>query len=233
MTNDFEQQYAEVRKKENRMYSDSEVLQLPKIRPSHNYSNEWQIRERSARRLVTHLEKKKTTLRILEIGCGNGWLSFQMSAIRNSSVIGLDINTDEVRQAQRVFNRENLKFMHGEFNGNIFKGGKFDCIVFAASIQYFPLLQQTLNDCLTLLATDGEVHIIDTYFYTSAECQRAATRTAKYYSSIGFPEMAENYFHHTYGDLRDFKYRVVFNPFDLLKSVISRQRQFSWIVVKA
>ena len=72
MTIDFEQQYLAVRKRENRIYSDSEVSCLPEIFSSHDYSEEWKVRKRSAKRLITHLEKKNRPLTILEIGCGNG-----------------------------------------------------------------------------------------------------------------------------------------------------------------
>ena len=67
--------YLASRKKENRIYSDEQVVQLPFIEPTHIHYHEWQVRKRSALRLIHYLEKKNKPLSILEIGCGNGWLS--------------------------------------------------------------------------------------------------------------------------------------------------------------
>jgi ubiquinone/menaquinone biosynthesis C-methylase UbiE len=232
MTIDFEQGYSAVRKKENRIYSDSEVSRLPEILSSHDYSKEWKVRKRSAKRLIKYLKRKNRPLTILEIGCGNGWLSFQMSAIKYSEVIGVDINLEEVMQAKRVFKKDNLNFVHGEFDQAMFEDLKFDCIVFAASIQYFRSLKEIINDCLNLLAKEGEIHILDTHFYATKEREHAVARTISYYSSMGFPGMAENYHHHTYNDLKTFRYKIVSPPLEIISSLIRRERNFHWIIIK-
>ena len=69
----FEKIYIALREKENRLYTDDQVEQLPFIKSSHIHSAEWAIRKRSTARLLNHLKKSRRQLTILEIGCGNGW----------------------------------------------------------------------------------------------------------------------------------------------------------------
>ncbi len=113
----FEERYIALRRKENRIYSDKEVFQLPDIDVQHQHYKEWMIRKASVKKLINFLKKKNQSLKIMEIGCGNGWLSSQLSKIENSEVTGLDINLTELKQAERVFkNNHRLKFVYGEIN---------------------------------------------------------------------------------------------------------------------
>ena len=138
---DFEKLYITLREKEGRVYSDEEVKALPEIRETHPHYNEWQIRKQSSLRLISYLQKKQQALKILEVGCGNGWLSHRLSGIQRSHVIGSDINFTEIQQAAGVFqNISNLHFIYGHIESEIFEERQFDVIVFAASIQYFTSL---------------------------------------------------------------------------------------------
>jgi hypothetical protein len=68
----FEKLYITLREKENRLYTDDQVKQLPLIPSSHVHSAEWVIRKRSTARLLNYLRKRRIQLSILEAGCGNG-----------------------------------------------------------------------------------------------------------------------------------------------------------------
>ena len=128
------------------------------------------VRKQSMKRLMLWLEKKNRSLKILEVGCGNGWLCNQLAQIKNTEVTGLDINSAELQQAKRIFrNNARLKFIAGEINSPILADKKFDVILFAASIQYFPSLKQVLNNALQHLNESGEIHILDTNFYKREE----------------------------------------------------------------
>jgi SAM-dependent methyltransferase len=112
---------------------------------------------------VEYLALRNKTLSILEVGCGNGWLSFQLSSIPGSRVLGLDRDLHVLRQAARVFRQQpNLKFMCGDFYSDIMTGLTFDTIIFSASIQYFPSLHEILSASLLRLKEKGEIHILDT-----------------------------------------------------------------------
>ena len=230
---DFETIYVQLRQKESRIYTDDEVAQLPFISPTHVHYKEWLLRKESSRKLVDHLKKKKKALDMLEIGCGNGWLSGKLATISGSRVIGTDINFPEIQQAASVFqNVPNLHFMYADAEQGVFKEKKFDTIVFAASIQYFESLSETITGTLKLLKPGGEIHIIDSPFYSPAELKAARLRTTHYYESVGFPEMADCYFHHCYHDLENYNYSILYDPKAMLNKFLRNKNPFPWISIQ-
>jgi ubiquinone/menaquinone biosynthesis C-methylase UbiE len=230
VSNDFEDLYFAVRRRENRIYSDGELACLPEIDARHVHAEEWKVRRRSAIRLIDYLQKKHRSLRILEAGCGNGWLSAKLAGIPGSYVTGLDVNQIEIIQASRVFVKDNLEFVYDAFNEDTFEDEKFDVIVFAASLQYFQSAQKTPELALSLLNKGGEVHIIDTHFYKTEEMAKADERSRSYYHSLGFPQMADHYFHHSIDDLAGLKHHILLNP-DSMISLLAKRGPFHWITV--
>lgn len=228
---DFADLYIDVRYKEKRVLSDGQVMFLPDIEANHVHFKEWQTRKRSAQRLIDYLMAKNKPLNILEIGCGNGWLSSKLLTIKGSKVTGLDINEPEIMQAKRVFQKDNLKFICGSFNPEMFLNERFDIILFAASIQYFPSVKSILERAFLCLNKNGEVHIMDTNFYKPNEVADAAKRTEEYYEMLGYPEMAAHYFHHAINDLLPFYHKILFNPKRLINK-ITKKDPFYWVVVK-
>lgn len=229
----FETLYIHLREQEGRIYTDEELANLPKISDTHSHYAEWQMRKHSSQKLITYLKKKNKPLDILEIGCGNGWLSHRLSALPQSKVIGIDINFLELQQAARVFqNIANLHFMYVQAEAGVFKEKKFDTIVFAASIQYFASLSETINRMLRLLKPGGEIHIIDSHFYLSSDLSEARHRSVLYYESAGFPEMAAYYFHYSLEDLKDFEVEVLYNPGSWANSFTKNKNPFYWISIK-
>src|SRR6185437_4430468 len=89
----FEKQYIQVRSLEGRLYTDQELLHLPDIEPGHPHFREWQTRRRSTRRLLRYLSTRRASMDILEIGCGNGWLSHQLAELPGTRVTGVDIRS--------------------------------------------------------------------------------------------------------------------------------------------
>jgi 2-polyprenyl-3-methyl-5-hydroxy-6-metoxy-1,4-benzoquinol methylase len=228
----FEKRYIECRMREQRVYNDEQVNRLPDCTSSHPHYREWQLRKRSADKLIRYLSAKKTSLQVLEIGCGNGWLSHQLSQLPGTRVTGLDVNFTELQQAARVFNNcRGLKFVYGDIDSGIPAGKQYDIILFAASLQYFRSIGGILDDCLQHLAPGGEIHIIDTNFYPRKELTAAKERTRSYYASLNMPEMAAHYFHHTIEALAQFDHRVLYDPASW-KNRFSRNRlPFHWIMI--
>lgn len=209
--NDFSDKYIEIRTKENRILTDLEVEKLPYTENSNPNHKEWRIRKQSSDKVFNYLKNKKKTLQILDIGCGNGWFSHMLSQIENSKVIGLDINSIELEQASRVFNKENLQF----FYGDIFEiyaefENQFDIIIFNASIQYFEDIKNVFSKANTFLKESGEIIIIDSPFYNLNEIEDAKKRTFDYYSKLGVPELAKYYFHHNITDISHFE--IIYKP---------------------
>jgi len=204
---------------------------LPDIDAADVHYHEWKIRKRSSEKLVEHLEKKNKPLKILEVGCGNGWLSSKLSAIPNTVVTGLDVNEIEISQAKRIFKKDNLEFIWDSFDPARYAERRFDIVVFAASIQYFESLKVTLQNTLSCLSPNGEIHILDSHFYKPGKVVDALKRTADYYTEIGYPEMAGYYFHHTLDGLRRFNYKTLYDPGHIINR-INKRTPFYWIMVK-
>lgn len=226
---DFEELYIAVRQQEKRIYTDEQLQLLPDI--DHIYYDEWKIRKRSSERLTEYLTKKDRSLKILEVGCGNGWLSAKLADIPNTKIIGLDINQVEIDQANRVFKKDNLEFVYDSFTESTFENEQFDIIIFAASLQYFPSVVNVMKQALVMLKKGGEVHVIDTPFYTPDETGKATQRSQQYYASLGIPEMAEHYFHHAISEFWGFKYEILFNP-KLILNTILKKGPFYWVCIR-
>lgn len=229
----FEKKYITIRCMENRLYSDDEVAQLPDISPDHTHFTEWVIRKKSSHRLIHYLTGKKKRLLILEAGCGNGWLAHCLSEIPHTEVIGLDINFTELQQAARVFSdNAHLSFIYGDIASGILQDRLFDVIVFAASIQYFPCLSETLSNCLEHLKPGGEIHLIDSPLYDTRNIEAAKERSFEYYDSLGFPEMTDYYFHHDISCLQEFPHKILQNPNSILNKLWGTKDCFYWICLK-
>lgn len=232
--NDFEQQYIRLRQQEGRLYSDEEVAMLPEVLETNRHKQEWRLRKKSAERLINYLRKKNKPLKILEVGCGNGWLSHQLSKVDNTTVVGLDINFTELQQATRVFEAQpNLSFFYGSLQSPVLHTTQFDIIVFAASLQYFPSLTEIINTALLHLKRDGELHILDTPFYTNDEVSFARQRSQSYFNDIGFPEMIHYYFHHSLKSLKAYHYECLYNPHSITNKFYKNKSPFYWIRIKA
>jgi hypothetical protein len=60
-------------------------------------------------------------------------------------------------------------------------------------------------------------------------------RTLKYYTSLGFPEMASKYFHHTLEDFKYLRYNYLYNPNSLKNKlsgfIFEKDSPYPWITV--
>lgn len=228
----FASHYIELRKNEGRVYTDREVNLLPDVDSFHIYYEEWQVRKQSCNRLLKYLGQKQKALSILEIGCGNGWLSAKLATIKNATVTGADINSYELDQGTRVFgNIPNLNFVYGDLENEIFEGQAFDVIVFAASVQYFPSLKKILNKALQHITLQGEIHIIDSHLYKPEAVEAACKRTTQYLTSIGFPELSDCYFHHCMDDIKIFDYKILHDPNSWLNTFSRQKNPFYHMVI--
>jgi len=229
----FNELYIALRLKEERIYSDNEVALLPKVLPSHRYFKEWNVRRHSLDKLLRYIRMKGHICNILEIGCGNGWLSAKLAIVARGNVTGIDINIVELEQARKVFAKApNLRFMYGDIRSGMLQDQRYDLIVFAASIQYFPSLDEILKVALNHLTLQGEIHILDSHLYRFNEIAEARQRSKKYYTQMGFREMSGYYFHHSIEDLRPFSFFMLHNPHALKNKLTFHKSPFHWVVVK-
>ena len=202
-----EQLYLDVRRREGRVLTDDQLRELPNVTNPPELAREWRWRKRAFRRLDKYLNNRfpNKLIRILDLGCGNGWMSnllAQNALLR--SITALDLNEAELQQAARVFRRYNLQFVYGNILKNGLPEQSFEVIVLAASVQYFPQLKELIPALKKLLTANGEIHIIDSRFYAGPEEAAAAKkRTEAYYGKMGVPEMADFYHHHLWQEAQE------------------------------
>lgn len=204
----LEENYFQVRQKEGRILADEEVILLPQVRPGNPYQKEWKVRTISLNIIVNYLRshQNQSSAKLLEIGCGNGWLCNRLFQA-GFDVSGLDVNTRELEQAARLF--PSIPFYYAD----VFHApelGKYDVILLVASLQYFSDPQKLIQHLKqNHLNQSGRIIIGDTLFYTQNQKDAAKKRTLNYYTSLGFPEMAEFYFHHNKDFLREFSFTTL------------------------
>jgi len=237
--NDFEQMYLSLRKKEDRLYTDEIVKSLPKIPANHVLEREWLVRSISSEKLISYLKRSSSCNKILEVGCGNGWLANKMASELSADVLALDVNETELLQGARVFPSGLLSFVYGDVNRLNLKDIHFDCIVLGSCIQYFQDLEALIRHLVSLLNPSGQIHIIDSPIYSSNEAVIAAKeRSLAHFTSLGYPDMTHFYFYHTKRQIGIFNYKILKNP-KSIASIIKRRvfkatyPVFPWIMIKA
>jgi ubiquinone/menaquinone biosynthesis C-methylase UbiE len=233
----FEELYIKVREKEKRIFSDKEVLELPYVKNKHVHFDEWAIRKSSFEKFKKSLSTRNISLNMLDIGCGNGWMSDKLSEINNSTVIGVDANRYEIEQAQRVFNNnKKVQFVYGNILENTLDNReRFDIIVLAASIQYFADINILIKKLFSLLNPKGEINILDSPLYNKKNVDKAKAASLNYYTNLGYPAMAEYYHLHLWEELEKFNFKIRNRSFldrFLLKIFKTKHNYFPWIVIR-
>lgn len=203
----FQQQetlYLRARRAENRVPEDDWVRQLPHTPAGSTYHREWQMRKRSFHRFQRYLNRQfPSTMRLLDLGCGNGWMSNRLAENNQWEVWAVDVNAVEMEQGARLFGRQNLHFYYADILQNPLPDQHFQVIVLAASVQYFPDLKKLIQTLKKALLPGGEIHLIDSPLYPDATSRAAAAdRTRSYFEKIGVPEMAAFYHHHWWEEVQ-------------------------------
>lgn len=229
---EFALKYMSARKKEGRIYPDKSLALLPEIKKKHPFFKEWNMRKKSTNRVLNYLKTKEKPLKILDLGCGNGWFSNQLTQIKQSTIYAVDITAAELYQASRVFKKPNLHFVYADIfalEAEVLNG--FDVITLNGCIQYFQDSEKLINQLNKKLNTNGEIHIIDSPFYKTSEIVEAKKRTETYYANLGFPEMANNYYHHSNAILKGST--VLYSPKkSIFKRIFSsKDTPFYWIKI--
>ena len=86
-----------------------------------------------------------------------------------------------------------------------------------------------------MLRDNGEIHIIDSPFYSDSEVDNARKRTVEYYRAMGFSEMANNYFHRSWDELSEYNFEILYQPSSLTskfrKLFFIKDSPFPWIKI--
>ena len=231
----FEENYLEIRKSEGRLYNDAIASKLPWIDSAHPLSLEWRIRRKSAERLTQYLSRRKTES-ILEVGCGNGWLVRYIHQQLEIPCCGIDVNESELLQASRIsIGNPDLLFVYGDIFSNAFRDLKVDVVVLASVIQYFNAPDDLVRRLRSMLNPAGQIHILDSPFYSHAEMAAAQSRSRRYFNERNASEMARHYFHHSWDALKSFAYSLAYDPRSIsnrLSRQISSDSPFPSIIIE-
>ena len=176
----FIRDYEKVRKAEGRGSDDPEFyLSLPYRDRTGRNSWQWAIRARTftyiERRILPALVAKMSRpLTVLDLGAGNGWLSYRLASLGHRPVaVDLQINAFDGLGAA-VHYRRSLPTLFPRFQAELdrlpFGNGQFDCAIFNASFHYSENYDRTLAEAIRCLRPGGTILIADTPSYSREEC---------------------------------------------------------------
>jgi SAM-dependent methyltransferase len=173
----FRSAYAAHRVDEGRAYALRDLLTLPYLRTG-PHSRQWAVRARTfdafARRVLGRASHTKRSLRVLDLGAGNGWLSYRAALlghhptavdIRDDTADGLGVASAYFDHLAAPFDRVCASFAELPFTA-----GTFDVAVFNASLHYALNLHGVLVEVVRVVRSGGRIVILDSPFYmTEAE----------------------------------------------------------------
>jgi SAM-dependent methyltransferase len=195
----FISEYQLIRAAEGRGSTQAEYyLGLPYEDLSGRNSDQWNIRAHTfqtiEKRILTPLAKfNGRPLRILDLGAGNGWMSYRL-AIRGHFPIAVDLLTNSFdglgaaihysTQIHPLFPR-----VQAELDWIPFASSSFDVAIFNASFHYSEDYQRTFAEALRCIRPGGSVVIADTPWYEKEDSGKrmVAEKHDRFASIYGFP----------------------------------------------
>ncbi|HUA83801.1 MAG TPA: class I SAM-dependent methyltransferase [Bryobacteraceae bacterium] len=169
----FLEQYAIIRHAEGRGSSHGAYYRaLPYADLSGRNSGQWRIRARSfdyfLRRVLAPLEKSlRRPLDLLDLGAGNGWMSWRLAG-RGHRVVAADIFTDDRDGLGAIRKYARLNAVAADFDQLPFGAGRFDAAIYNASLHYSPDYRRTLAEAVRCLRPSGTIVILDSPVYAQA-----------------------------------------------------------------
>jgi SAM-dependent methyltransferase len=191
----FIRDYERIRSAEGRGSSTPDFyLNLPYKDVSGENDKQWEIRARTFLYLARNLLKPPSMshpTRVLDIGAGNGWLSYRLSLsghepvavdLLTNSFDGLGAAEHFCNQLPKLFPRFQAESAHLPFGSD-----EFDVAIFNASFHYSEDYRASLSEGLRCVKIGGLVIICDTPWYATDESGRrmVAERHQHFLSTYG------------------------------------------------
>jgi SAM-dependent methyltransferase len=209
--------YEAVRRAEGRGSTSSDYYRaLPFRDLSRRHTTDWRIRARSYNLLVknvlTRLQNPlERSLKILDLGAGNGWLSNRLAA-QGDRVIAVDllVNEQDGLGAWKHY-EHSFTAVQAEFNHLPVMDRFADAVIFNASLHYSENYAETLREALRVLSPQGAIVIMDSPVYrrpASGE-QMVREREAQFKEKYGFASdnlQSENFL--TYARLNELAHEL-------------------------
>ncbi len=169
----FARDYAAHRQAEGRGYAGDDLFSLPYLR-SGPFARQWGVRARSFEAFMTRVLRPCAAsagrpLRVLDLGAGNGWLSYRI-AQEGHFALALDVRDDAVdglgagrALVERAGGR--MDTMVAPFEAIPAPAASFDIAVFNASLHYATDLAGVLAEAARAVRAGGKLVILDSPFY--------------------------------------------------------------------
>ena len=175
----FIQDYETVRKAEGRGSDDPQFyLSLPYGDRTELHSWQWGIRSRTYKYIGRTIlpaiaEQAVQPLAVLDLGAGNGWLSYRLASLGHRPV-AVDLQTNAFDGlGAAVHYQHALPMLFPRFQAEVdrlpFADSQFDCAVFNASFHYSENYDRTLAEAIRCLRPGGTIVIADSPTYTREE----------------------------------------------------------------
>lgn len=95
---------------------------------------------------------------ILDIGCGTGYRTYQLSKTHHNKVIGIDISKENIKLAKQKYPQLDYKEMNAEKIE--FKNNTFDCIYAIDVLEHVDNLETVLKEIGRVLKRKGKLIVI-------------------------------------------------------------------------
>jgi SAM-dependent methyltransferase len=195
----FMREYQVVREAEGRGSKDPQYyLALPYQDLSGRNQEQWAIRARTysflEHGILPQIESRNGGhLNILDLGAGNGWLSFRL-ALRGHRPVAVDLlDADMDGLGAAAHYAHKLPSLFPRFQAELdrlpFADRQFDVAIFNASFHYSENYSATLSEAIRCLRSAGTVIIADTAWYKREESgqRMLAERHKAFVERYGFP----------------------------------------------
>lgn len=177
-------------------------LALPFCDLSGDNSQQWNQRSRTFCYIVRHvlpgLAKHDKHLRILDLGAGNGWLSYRLARAGHTPIAVDLLTNDLVGLGAAVHYRKHLTKLFPRFQADFdtlpFADDEFDLIIYNGSFHYSGNYEKTLAEALRCIHSDGTILIADTPWFSDERdgSQMLAECDETYALRFGLPSDALN-----------------------------------------
>ncbi len=192
----FTREYTTVRRAEGWGSPDRAYYQaLPFQDLSGRFQGIWRIRARSYATFVEHVlepMERQGTLRILDLGAGNAWLSNRL-ALRGHCLTAIDLLDDPLDGlgAARHYVSPFAPLI-AEFDRLPLADDQIDLAVFNASFHYSTNYLTTLRESLRVLQPHGTLVILDSPMYSdpTSGARMVQERQARFLATYGFASNA-------------------------------------------
>jgi SAM-dependent methyltransferase len=194
----FIQDYETVRSKEQRGSTDPLFYRsLPYRDLTGRWQKDWNIRSRSYQALLQKVVKPfeastQQPLRILDIGAGNGWLSYRLS-LRGHRVAAIDLLINKVDGLGAFIHYDSTWIpIQAEMDALPLSGNQVDLIIYNASFHYSSGYANTLKEAVRVLIPGGRLVIMDSPVYHDPRSgiQMVNERETYFTKQYGFPSNA-------------------------------------------